>query len=517
MTTPVYAVTGASGRLGRLAVEQLTARGVLPPDIVALVRTPAKAVSLAASGVQVRQAEYSRPATLAAALSGVNRLLLVSGSEVGHLVPQHTNVIEAAKTAGIARIVYTSMLNADHSTSPLAGEHRETERVLREAGVPHTVLRNGYYAEGYTDHLGEYLATGEIIGAAGHGRMSTATRQDYATAAAAALFSDEDGNRTYELGGAAYGVTGLAEIITDVTGTKVIYRDLSADGYAAELQRSGLDETTARFVAALDVAVARGDLETSSTGLADLLGRPATGPADVVHAAYDLVKVTSRTAVIGLIGAGRIGGTLAGLAVDAGYHVVLSNDRGPATLSDLAARLGPSARAATPTEAARAGDLVVAVPLSAYREIPAEQLVGKVVLDATNYMPDRDGHIVALDDESATSPQLLQGRLAGSHLVKAFNTVFFEHLSALARPHGAADRSSLAIAGDDQLAKNTAGAFVDAIGYDPYDAGLLSEGWRFQAGATPYAYGAGGSFDHPQPTAAQHVADLLSRARHNVK
>ena len=190
--------------------------------------------------------------------------------------------------------------------------------------------------------------------AVGHGRMSTATRQDYATAAAAALLSDEAGNRTYELGGPAYDVTGLAQLITGVTGTKVTYRDLSADEYAAELQRSGMDETTAHFVAALDVAVARGDLEISSTDLADLLGRPATGPADVVHAAYNLVKVTSRTAVIGLIGAGRIGGTLAGLAVDAGYHVVLSNGRGPATLSDLAARLGPSARAATPTEAAGA-------------------------------------------------------------------------------------------------------------------------------------------------------------------
>ena len=298
--------------------------------------------------------------------------------------------------------------------------------------------------------------------------MSTATRQDYATAAAAALLSDEARNPTYELGGPAYDVTGLAQLITDVTGTKVTYRDLSADGYAAELQRSGMDETTARFVAALDVAVARGDLQTSSTDLADLLGRPATGPADVVHAAYDLVKVTSRTAIIGLIGAGRIGGTLAGLAVDAGYHVVLSNDRGPATLSDLAARLGPSARAATPTEVAGAADLVVvAVPLSAYREIPAEQLVGKVVLDATNYMPDRDGHIAALDDESATSSQLLQARMVGSHLVKAFNTVFFGHLPTLARPRGAADRSSLAIAGDDQLAKNTAGAFIDASDTTP--------------------------------------------------
>ncbi len=516
MTTPVYAVTGASGRLGRLAVEQLTANGVSPSDIVALVRTPAKAVSLAASGVQVRQADYSRPASLPAALSGVNRLLLVSGSEIGRLVPQHTNVIKAAKNAGVSRIAYTSMLNADHSTSPLAGEHRETERVLSEAAVPHTVLRNGYYTEGYPDHLGEYLAAGEITGAAGHGRMSTATRQDYATAAAAALLSDEPGNRTHELGGPAYDVTELAQIITDVTRTKVTYRDLPPDEYAAVLQRSGTDEATAHFVAALDVAVARGDLETSNTDLADLLGRPATRPADVVHAAYDLVKVTSRTAVIGLIGAGRIGGTLAGLAVDAGYHLILSNNRGPATLSDLAARLGPTARTAAPTDAAEAGDLViVAVPFSAYREIPTEQLVGKVVLDATNYMPDRDGHIAELDNDSATSSQLLQAHLAGSHVVKAFNTVFFEHLLVLARPHGAADRSSLAIAGDDQLAKKTASAFVDDIGYDPYDVGLLSEGWRFQAGATPYAYGAAGSFDHPQPTAAQHIADLLVHARHH--
>ncbi len=514
MTTPVYAVTGASGHLGRLAVEQLMARRVPPPDIVALVRTPAKAVSLVASGVRVRQADYSRPATLAAALSGVNRLLLVSGSEVGHLVPQHTNVIEAAKTAGISRIVYTSMLNADHSSSPLAGEHRETERVLRHAAVPHTVLRNGYYTEGYPDHLGEYLATGEIIGAAGRGRMSTATRQDYATAAAVALLSDDAGDRTRELGGPGYDVTRLAQVISNVTDTKVTYRDLSEDEYAAELQRSGLDETTARFVAALDVAVARGDLETSSTDLADLLGRPVTSPVDVVRAAYDLVKVTSKTAVIGFIGAGRIGGTLAGLAVDAGYHVVLSNDRGPASLSDPAARLGPRARAATSTEAARAGDLIiVAVPLSAYRGIPADQLVGKVVLDASNYLPDRDGHIAELDDESTTSSELLQGRLVGSHLVKAFNTVFFGHLATLARPRGAADRSSLAIAGDDQLAKNTVSAFVDAIGYDPYDVGLLSEGWRFQPGATPYPYGADGSFDHPQPASAQHLADLLSRAR----
>ncbi len=390
----------------------------------------------------------------------------------------------------------------------------ETERVLREAGVPYTVLRNGYYSEGYPDHLGEYLAAGEIIGAAGHGRMSTATRQDYATAAAVALLREETGNRTRELGGPAYDVSELARIITEITGTNVTYRDLPAGEYARELQRSGMDQATARFVADLDVAVAHGDLETHSATLAHLLWHAPSSAAEVVHAAYDLLKVTSRAAVIGLIGAGRIGGTVAGLAVDAGYHVVLSNGRGRATLSDLAARLGPNARTATSAEAAGAADLVIiAVPFSSYSELPAEQLIGKVVLDATNYIPDRDGHIAALDDESATSSQLLQARLAGSHLVKAFNTVFFGHLATLARPRGAADRSSLAIAGDDQLAKNTASACVDAIGYDPYDVGVLSEGWRFQPGATPYTYGTGGSFDHPQPATAQHIADLLARAR----
>lgn len=187
MTMPIYAVTGASGHVGRFAVQQLLARGVPASDIVAVVRTRGKARCLAAVGVQVREADYSRPETLGAALAGVDRLLLVSSSEVGQLAAQHTSVIKAAKAAGVSRILYTSMLNADDSTSPLAGEHRDTERVLREAGVPFTVLRNGYYTEVYTDPLGRYLNDGEILGASGGGELSAATRQDYATAAAAAL------------------------------------------------------------------------------------------------------------------------------------------------------------------------------------------------------------------------------------------------------------------------------------------------------------------------------------------
>jgi NAD(P)H dehydrogenase (quinone) len=273
---PTYAVTGASGHLGRLAVQELLARGVPASDVVAVVRTRGKAADLAGLGVQVREADYSRPETLGAALAGVERLLLVSSSEPGQRVAHHTNVIQAAKTAGTSRVVYTSMLNADNTTNPLAGEHQDSERALREADVPFTLLRNGWYTENYTDQTGQYLEAGEIVGAAGHGRISAASRPDYAAAAAAALLEEEEGNRTYELGGPAFGLSELARIITEVTGTKVTYRDLPVEEYASRLQRAGLDEATAHFVAALDASIARGDLETSSQDLAELLGRPAT-------------------------------------------------------------------------------------------------------------------------------------------------------------------------------------------------------------------------------------------------
>jgi NAD(P)H dehydrogenase (quinone) len=161
-TTSSYAVTGASGRLGGLAVGELLTRGLPASNIVALVRTPSKAADLGERGVQVREGDYSPPDTLNAALAGVDRLLLVSSSEPGQRVAHHTNVIEAAKTAGVSRIVYTSMLNADHTTNPLAGEHQDTERVLGEAGVPFTLLRNGWYTENYSDQIGKYLERGEI-------------------------------------------------------------------------------------------------------------------------------------------------------------------------------------------------------------------------------------------------------------------------------------------------------------------------------------------------------------------
>jgi predicted dinucleotide-binding enzyme len=191
---------------------------------------------------------------------------------------------------------------------------------------------------------------------------------------------------------------------------------------------------------------------------------------------------------IGLIGSGNIGSTVARLAVDAGHDVVLSNSRGPETLTDLVDELGPRARAATAGEAAAAGDIVVVtVPLKAYREVPVEPLRGKVVIDTNNYYPERDGRIAELDDESTTVSELLQAHLPESHVVKVFNNIHFVHLRALARPAGAPERSVLPIAGDGSAAKQAVTQFLDSIGYDAYDVGPLAEGWRYQRDTAAYA------------------------------
>ncbi len=190
---------------------------------------------------------------------------------------------------------------------------------------------------------------------------------------------------------------------------------------------------------------------------------------------------------IGLIGSGKIGSTVARLATAVGYDVVLSNSRGPQTLSDLVSELGPRARAATAAEAGAAGDIVVVtIPLGAYPSVPVEPLAGKVVVDTNNYYPERDGTIAELDDESTTSSELLQKHLPTSKVVKAFNNIYYVHLAELARPAGAPDRSALAVGGDDPDAKAAVAAFIHAIGYDTVDAGPLAEGWRYQPDTAAY-------------------------------
>ena len=193
-------------------------------------------------------------------------------------------------------------------------------------------------------------------------------------------------------------------------------------------------------------------------------------------------------ATIGLIGSGHIGSTVARLAVAGGDDVVLSNSRGPETLRDLVDTLGPAARAATAAEAAAAGEIVVVtIPLKSYQQVPVEPLRGKVVIDTNNYYPERDGHIAELDDESTTTSELLQAHLPESHVVKAFNNIYFEFLRSQARPSGSRERSVLAIAGDDPDAKRVVAEFLDHIGYDAYDVGPLAEGWRYQRDTAAYA------------------------------
>jgi len=190
---------------------------------------------------------------------------------------------------------------------------------------------------------------------------------------------------------------------------------------------------------------------------------------------------------IGLIGSGNIGSTVAKLALDAGHDVVLSNSRGPETLQDLVSELGPRARAATAREAAEAGDLVVVtVPLVNYRQVPVEALAGKVVIDTNNYYPERDGHFPELDAETTTTSELLAEHLPTSRVVKAFNNIYFGHLASLARPSGDAERSVIAIAGDDDDAKREVTEFLGQIGYGTVDAGPLAEGWRFQRDTAAY-------------------------------
>ena len=190
---------------------------------------------------------------------------------------------------------------------------------------------------------------------------------------------------------------------------------------------------------------------------------------------------------IGFIGAGHIGGTLARLAVAAGYEVVLSNSRGPETLVELVAELGDGARAASAEEAAAAGDLVVVtIPLMNYREVPVEPLAGKIVIDTNNYYWQRDGHIAELDAAQTTSAGLLQAHLPTSRVVKAFNNIVWTSLATEGTPTGAADRRALAISGDDDEAKSTVAGLIDRFGFDVVDAGPLSESWRFEPGAPAY-------------------------------
>lgn len=276
------AVTGATGQLGRLIVEGL--RGRVPTeDIVALARAPEKAAAL---GVEVRKADYARPDTLGPALAGIDTLMLVSGNEIGQRAPQHRNLIEAAKQAGVRRIVYTSLLRADTSPLSLAPEHAETEAMLADSGLAYTVLRNGWYTENYTAGAPAAVGNGRLAGSAGEGRISSATRADYAEAAVAVLTGEGHDGRTYELAGdSAWTLADLAAEISRQSGTDVPYANLPQDEYAEVLAAAGLPQQWAEALAAMDVDASKGALFHEGRELSTLIGRPTTSLEDAVAAA----------------------------------------------------------------------------------------------------------------------------------------------------------------------------------------------------------------------------------------
>jgi NAD(P)H dehydrogenase (quinone) len=278
-------VTAATGHLGRLVVEDLLQRGVPAGRIVAAVRNPDKAADLADRGVQVREADYSRPETLAAAFAGTHRLLLVSGNDIGRRLAQHENVVQAALDAGVELIAYTSILHADTNGMKLAEEHRATETMIRESGLPYVFLRNGWYIENITDNLATALQLGTIAGSAGDGRISGASRADFAAAAGVVLAGDGHEGAVYELGGTPYTMTELAAEVAAQSGEPVTYQNLSADAYTQVLLGAGLPAPFADLLVDSDLGAARGELLTTSSDLERLIGRPSTPLTDVVATA----------------------------------------------------------------------------------------------------------------------------------------------------------------------------------------------------------------------------------------
>lgn len=269
-------VTAASGHLGRLVVDALLERGVPASDIVAGVRTPAKVDDLAARGVHVAELDYARPETFAPALVGMTRVLLISGTDADR-VAQHRAVIEAARAAGVERLVYTSAPRVDEVDYALGADHKATEQAIADSGLSATILRHNWYTENYLDAVARAADTGEIVAATGDARVASASRRDYAEAAAVALTTDDLAGRTVEVGGdVAWTYDELAEAASEVLGRPVTYTRVSVEQLTEGLTAAGLDVGTAAFVAGIDDAIARGALGTTDGSLSRIIGRPTT-------------------------------------------------------------------------------------------------------------------------------------------------------------------------------------------------------------------------------------------------
>jgi len=270
-------VSGANGHLGRHVLDALLERGVPASDIVAGVRTPAKADDIAARGIRVVEFDYFRPETLTAGLDGVTRLLLISGGTDGDRASGHRNVIDAARAAGIERLVYTSAPRVDEIEYALGADHLATERAIAESGLDATILRNNWYNENYLDAVSRAADSGVIVAAVGDGRVASANRRDYAEAAAVALTTDDLRGQTLELAGdVAWTYDELAAAASEVLERDVVYQPVSVEQLAAGLEQAGLDAGTAAFVAGIDEAISRGVLSQTDGTLARVIGHPTT-------------------------------------------------------------------------------------------------------------------------------------------------------------------------------------------------------------------------------------------------
>jgi len=277
-------VTGATGQLGRLVIKALLKK-VPAAEIVAAVRNREKAKDLAESGIQVRYADYSQPASWDEALKGADKVLLISSSEIGQRANQHRNVIDAAKRSGVKLLAYTSVLHAGTSPLGLAAEHRATEALLSASGVPFVLLRNGWYTENYTAGVPAALAHGGVYGCAGEGHISSAARADYAEAAATVLTADNQAGRVYELAGdSSYTLTELTAEISRQAGKHIGYVNLPESEYKSVLIKVGLPEVVAELLANSDTGASKGALFDDSRQLSKLIGRPTTSLATAIAA-----------------------------------------------------------------------------------------------------------------------------------------------------------------------------------------------------------------------------------------
>ncbi|MBE3470908.1 SDR family oxidoreductase [Enterobacter cloacae complex sp. P15RS] len=280
----MIAITGATGQLGQLVIEELL-KTVPASQIVAIVRNPAKADAFSQRGIVVRQADYTDQAAFTTALNGVDKLLLISSSEVGQRAAQHQNVINAAKAAGVKLIAYTSLLHADTSPLGLHVEHVETEKALAESGVPYTLLRNGWYTENYLASVPPALEHGVFIGAAGEGKIASATRADYAAAAAKVVSEEGHAGKVYELAGdSAWTLSELTAELSRLSGKPVAYQNLSEADFAAALKGAGLPAGLADMLADSDTGASKGGLFDDSRTLSKLIGRPTTPLAESIKA-----------------------------------------------------------------------------------------------------------------------------------------------------------------------------------------------------------------------------------------